>query len=1005
MGIMKIWHRTVCVSSIVFLVTASGPWFARSEETPQAAAEKSLAEELPRIAPKEPQEALKTFEVQGGFSMQLIAHEPVISDPICSVFDENGRMYVVEMRGYPYQKEKGTPPIGQIRLVEDEDGDGFYEKSVVFADQLSWPTGIALWKGGVYATIAPDIWYFKDTDGDGKADVKRKVFTGFGTSNVQALLNNLKWGLDHKLYGATAGNGGEVVPADKPNAEPLTLRGRDFRFSPVDEKLEPTSGTAQFGNSFDDWGNRFVCSNSNHAQHVVLPNEYLVRNPYLPVPSVIKSIAKEGGASPVFRSSSAEPWRIVRTRRRAASGQKYAATELVPIGFFTSAAGITIYRGTAYPEDFHGNVFVGDVGGNLVHRKYLKQDGASFVAVRADDNTEFIRSTDNWFRPVNFTNAPDGTLHVLDMYRETIEHPWSIPEDIKAHLDLESGRDRGRIYRLTPPGYKPSPTPRLGNASTADLVTVLDNPNSWWRETAHRLIYERQDPQAVPLLRQLVNAGKLPQARVHALYSLAGLNSLMDGELLDALNDESPRVREHAVKLSESRLAESAPLLQKVLMLAADADPKVRLQVAFSLGEAVQADGAITALANIARQDGGDVWFRTAVLSSVGNASDRLLQELLRDPKFAAGGVGKAILKMLAQVVGVRNKPDELATVFTAVGAENIDASLQQTVLSGLGDGLQRSGQSLGDLAQDAKISGRELLKRQFANSIETAVNEKSPTAHRVAAIAFLGYGSLEQVSETLAQVLDPRQPAEVQLAAVRALASFRGGKVAEILLAPWKGYTPPVRAEVIEALVGRTERLSVFLDAVESGDVSAAMINPNRKTALLEHPDPKIKERTQKLFGADAPSPRNEVIAQYQAALKLTGSLENGRKVFKRECATCHKLENEGHEVGPDLATVRNRTPDGLMAHILDPNREVLPNYLDYQVLLDDGRTLTGIIASESATSITLRRADNAQETVLRQNIELIASSGKSLMPEGLEQKITHQEMADLLAYLTQLK
>lgn len=1001
---MSIWRCTALftVALAAVLVIGRSPT-AAADNAPDAETAKNLADELPRIAPKEPQDALKTFEVLHGFSMQLIAHEPMVADPTCSVIDENGLMYVVEMRGYPYQKEKGTPPIGQVRVLKDQDGDGVYEKSSVFVDQLSWPTGVALWRGGVYVAVAPDIWYFKDTDGDRKADVKRKVFTGFGVRNVQALLNNLKWGLDHRIYGATAANAGDVVRADQSNAEPLSLRGQDFRFSPVDEVMQPTSGTAQFGNSFDDWGNRFVCSNSNHAQHVVLPREYLIRNPYLPVPNVIKTIAKEGGASPVFRSSPAEPWRIVRTRRRAASGEKYAATELVPIGFFTSAAGITIYRGDAYPEEFRGNVFVGDVGGNLVHRKVLHPDGASFLAVRADENTEFIRSTDNWFRPVNFTNAPDGTLHILDMYRETIEHPWSIPDDIKAHLDLESGRDRGRIYRLTPPNYKPVPPPRLGEASTDELVRALENPNSWWRETAHRLLFERQDPKAVPPLRQLLKTSESPQTRVHALYSLAGLDSLGDVELLAGLGDASPRVREHAVKLAERRLADSAPLREKVVTLADDADPKVRLQVAFSLGEAPAADDAVAGLAKISKRDGTDVWFRTAVLSSVASTSDKLLAQLMQDQTFAASADARPILGSLVQIVGVRNNPEEIARVLASLQAA--PAPLQQSLYRGLGNGLRRSGQNLGAMAQDPKFAGREQLAQLFEQSLKTAADESKDAGERVAAIEFLGYGSFEQVGQTLAEVLDPRQPNDVQLAAVQALAQFRGAKVAEILLEPWKRYTPPVRAEVVEALVGRKDRLGVFLDAMEKGEVAVALINPNRKEALLKNPDAEIRQRAEKLFGADAPSPRSEVITQYLPALKLTPNTANGQHVFKRECATCHKLGNEGHQVGPDLATVQNRTTDGLMMHILDPNREVLPNYLEYLVLLDDGRTLTGIIASESATSITLRRADNAQDTVLRQNIEQITSTGKSLMPEGLEQKITQQEMADLLEFITQSK
>ena len=246
------------------------------------------------------------------------------------------------------------------------------------------------------------------------------------------------------------------------------MRGRDFRFKPDGSAFEAISGGGQFGHCFDDWGHRFTCNNSNHIRQIVLPSRYLERNPDLTPPAVILDIAAEGPAAPVYRISPPEPWRVVRTRQRAADPAMVPAlprTELFATGFFTSATGITIYRGSAYPPEYRGNAFVGDVGGNLVHRKILEIDGATFLAHRADQKGEFLASTDNWFRPVNFANTPDGTLLILDMYRETIEHPFSIPEPIKKHLDLTSGKDRGRLYELLPNGKQASPRPKPADAT------------------------------------------------------------------------------------------------------------------------------------------------------------------------------------------------------------------------------------------------------------------------------------------------------------------------------------------------------------------------------------------------------------------------------------------------------------------------------------------------------------------------------------------------------------
>src|SRR5438093_9701433 len=354
-------------------------------------------------------------------------------------------------------------------------------------------------------------------------------------------------------------------------------------------------------------------------------------------------------------------------------------SELVGAGVVTSSSGITSYRGAAYPDKYRSNVFVCECAGNLLYRLQVTPDGATFKATRVDGQAEMVASADNWFRPVNFVNAPDGTLHVMDMYRENIEHPWSIPDDIHAAVDLESGRDRGRIWRLTPPNFTPRKPPRLGHATTLKLVATLENPNSWWRETAQRLLFERQDQSAVPALRKMVKRGRTAQARLHALWTLAGLNSLSDEDVLAGLKDQAAGVRENAVKLAESRVAflarssrreeaqtspipstsvpltppsraeanpvifsdlttPSKQLVAKLLKLASDSDARVRFQLAFTLGEITEPRAA-DALAAIAMRDAADPWIRTAVLSSVANTSDQLLTRLLTDAKFGSESI------------------------------------------------------------------------------------------------------------------------------------------------------------------------------------------------------------------------------------------------------------------------------------------------------------------------------------------------------------------------------
>lgn len=998
-----VWWPAVCLALLVW-------------HTPALRAQDAAPASLPHVKPTEPNDAESTFHVLHGFRMELLAAEPLVTDPVAIAYDENGAAYVVEMSDYPYtDKSTDQPfverttdlPIGRVRLLEDTDGDGRFDRGTIFADKLSWPTGVALWKGGIYVAATPDIWYFKDTDGDRRADVRRKVFTGFRKFNVQAVMNNLKWGLDHRIYGAGASNGGSIRRADEPEATPVALSRQDFRFDPRDESLELLSGGARFGNTFDDWQNRFICNLRNPLVHVVLPRRYLARNRLLRVADATHDAALAGDALPVFRQSPPEPWRQVRARRWAvASDRKYPRSETVADGYVTSASGVTIYRGAAYPRDFYDNMFVGEVAGNLVHRQTIAPDGVTFTARRADEASEMVASTDNWFRPVNFINAPDGTLHVLDMYRETIEHPWSIPDDIKAGLDLESGRDRGRIYRLAPPGFRLPAPPRLGSASGAELVAQLENPNSWWRDTAHRLLFERQDAATVEPLRKLLADSRLPVARLHALWSLAGLDQLENDDLLAALADSAPGVREHAVRLAEPRLADVPELLDRVLALADDADVRVRFQTAFTLGE-VRDPRAVHRLADIARRDSADPWMRAAALSSASDSASALLGDLAGDRVYRRGENASAMLLELARMVGAGGRQQEIDAVLDALAdmADDEDADARTSLILGTAEGLKRARKSLLAVADASKSSGAALVRRAFDEAAQEAADDSIATEHRIASIELLACGSFDAVRDVLPPLLSARQPQPLQTAALGALAAFGEPQVPAILLAAYRNVTPAVRGEVVQALLARTDGTLALFEAIESGSAASADVPQVRRDLLLKHADATIRAKAQELFGADAATPRSEVVETFRAALADEGDPERGRKIAERECLICHRLGDRGQDVGPNLLSVRSRTAEELLTHILDPNREVAPNFVEYVVTRTDGRVATGIVAAETATSLTLRRAEGQQETILREDVDAIAGTGRSLMPEGLEKRITPAEMADLLALLRGMK
>ena len=961
-------------------------------------------ERLPSFPAVAPVEAVKTFRVKAGFTMDLLAAEPLVSSPVAMCYDENGAAYVVEMLDYPYTnkathqawKDNTTDaPIGRVRKLVDTDGDGVFDRSTIFAEGLSWPTGICCWKGGVFVTATPDIWYLKDTKGTGVADVREKVFAGFRKYNVQAVINTPQWTLDNRIVVAGGTNGGTVATVAHPEISPLKIVRNDLRIDPRSGKIEAIAGGARFGHAIGDWGDRFLCNIRNPAQHVVFDGTLAVRNPYLPVPNPVYDVREPGDTLPVLRISPMEPWRDLRARRWTAENHAVPRSELVAGGVFTSAAGVTVYRGAAYPAEYRGQIFTCEVANNLVHRQLVAKDGVTFKVTPADSDAEFVASTDIWFRPVNFINAPDGTLHLIDMYRETIEHPWSIPDDIHAKLDLENGRERGRIYRLAPPKFKAPKPPRLGSATTDELVTVLANPNGWWRETAQRLLFERQDASAVAPLRVLLESSPSELARMHALYALDGLAALRDADLLRGLGDTAAGVREHAVRLAAGRIAAADELRARVFALARDPEIRVRYQVAFAAGGVTDEAAADVAL-TILRQDAGDRWVRSAVLGTTPDQCAKLAQRVLGDVALTAGEAGRELVRQLLFVAGAQNRSANLDAIFVSYAS-----TVDDVFWPALGDGLRQAGKNFRTAFPATSPVGARadgLLQEALATVRSTTASSEV----RVAAAKLLAYDNFLTVRPALASLLGNTDAPALRSTAIRTLAGFTHTEVAKTLLEPWAAYTPAVREEVLAAILARRDRIGALLAAIEAKVVNPGQVSGTRRTQILANPDATIKARAEKVFGQSSSGTRAEVLARYQAALALPGDVVRGSKVYDAICAACHRYAGRGVEIGPNLETIRGWDREKIMLNILDPNREVAANYIAYIVELKDGSSLSGMITEETAGSIKLRRLGAPEETILRQNIAKLTSSAVSLMPEGLESAIAQQEMADLITFLS---
>jgi putative membrane-bound dehydrogenase-like protein len=992
---------------LVTLLGALAAWFLavsdRGKQAGAGRADEDHASEFPHVPPKSPAESLKAFRLHPGFRIELAA-EPLLASPVALDFDEDGRLYVAEFVEFNQADSKHPHGRGRVVLLEDTDGDGVFDKSTVFLDNLDSPVAVCCYDGGVFVGAVPDILYAKDTDGDGKADVRRVVFTGFARdAGGEAMFNSFRWGLDNRIHVQTSTSGGAVRHAGRKDARPVGVRGQGFLFDPRTEAFEVTSGGGQHGMSMDDWGRTFVCTSHDPVFLIMYDSRYLARNPYLEAPAAALRIAPGGYNTKVFRISPDEPWRVVRTRLRTTGIEAPHPTEgAEPSGYFSAASGVTVYRGDAWPAEYRGQLFVGEVSNNLVYRARLVPNGVGLTALRADRGAEFLASTDIWFRPVQFANGPDGALYVLDMYRYLIEATDTIPPSIVKHLDVGAGFDKGRLYRVVPEGFKRRRPPRLGKAPTAELVALLEHPNGWHRDTASRLLYQRQDPRAVAPLKKLAAGSKSPRGRMHALYALEGLKALDAATVLRGLHDPDPRVREHALRLAE-RFESSTEVRARLEQMTDDPDLRVRYQLAFSLG-AVRGEMPGRALVKLARRDGGDPWFRLAVLSSVDGRAGEVFRLLLADEGFRAAPRGREFLAALAAVIGRANRPDEIAAL--ARGLDALPAgeqALTKEVVRGLLARLPARGRE-----KFARLAGGKagaILTDLLRDAGKTAPDGKRPVADRIAAVRTLGLAPFADNRDLFRDLLTPRQPQAIQAAAVEALAGFDRPGVPVLLLEAWPGLSPSLRAGAVEVFFSRPAWVTAFLDAVEQGKVGRGEVDPARVQLLQAHADARLRARAAKVFAATKLARRRDVVGAYRKALRLEGDPARGKAVFKRVCSACHQLEGVGSQVGPDLTAARNQGSEAILLNILDPNREVKPQYLSYVLETTSGRTLTGMIAAETANSLTLRRADGTTQTVLRVDIEELSSTGVSFMPEGLEKQVEVPAMADLLAYLKAVK
>ena len=950
----------------------------------------------------------KPYILHKALDISLIASEPDIVDPVALTFDHNCRLFVVEMRDYPNgvtNKKKG----GAIKLLSDTNGDGEFDKVTLFAKNLSYPTSATAWKDGILVAAPPNIVYLKDTDGDGVSDEKETFISGFKLGVTDSNLNSLRWNLDNWIHGANGGNGGNIYFTGKDEVK-TPLRNLDFRFRPDIRRLETTSQTGGgFGLVFNEWGHSFTTYNIDYLQQRIIPQNYIDHAQNLRSFEATRNISRHGKMARIFPIS--EPETRVNHPEQA--------------GYFSSAGGMGYLGIEGYPEDLSGSVFICDVVGNLIHRNILTLNGGAYTALRSptEKKSEFFASSDNHFRPIAVELGPDGALYIADMQRSVIEHPDYIPNKIKRSINIREGDKRGRIYRITP---KSKISPMISNLSPIKIQNIEEefkNPNQWRRLTAQRLIYENQDRSLSPRLRKLIS-DKNDFARLHALWSLNGLEVIKPEDLLMGLSDKNPKIRENVIRIAEESGFIRDPLIQKKLIdMADDTDPTVRFQVALTLGKIEATPSTHRALQSIYLSDHKDMWTRKAVFCSLKENEveftrsmvDRIPPSYL-DELFeisASRLKNETDLKILIGITLNTNwKKDEKVKLLNALRSgisrsKNIE-SLKSINIRSLTEGIPALNlEEKMELHQLSLITGSvPFLDDSSLGKIINQLPRPDGTNTKqikqyIRFIADISQSKI--VIDKLISIIKSASNDEIQITAINALSKITDREKSSSLVSLWPHVLPPNRSQVINIFVYNNRFKEAFLTALESKAIALGETNLDleHRRQLIRYSGSSLGNRAKKLFGDEEYSNRISIVDDWLEKLPENGNAKRGEVHFNNLCASCHKSNGKGHALGPELEGLSHRSVEDLASNIIDPNMAINPKYAPYKIVTKSGDTYVGILSNQSSNSVSISMPFSISMNVNRDNIAQLQSMRSSIMPSGLEKSLTPDGLRDLIEFI----
>jgi mono/diheme cytochrome c family protein/glucose/arabinose dehydrogenase len=640
------------------------------------------------------QEELKTLKVAPGFKVQLVASEPMIESPVAISWDDQGRMYVCEMRNYMHDVDGGgeDEQTGRISRLEDTDGDGVMDKSTVFVDKLLMPRAVMALGDGVLVAEPPLLVWYHDTDGDGVADKKEIVSEKYATKGGQPehMANSPTWMMDN------------WISSSNHNVRYRLQQGKFLS--------EEFIGSGQWGRTQDDWGRQYANSNSDLLRADLFPTAYYSRNPRLPDRTGVGfQVMKDQTCWPSGPTPGVNRGYLEDSKKPDGTPVKGTLRPNGSLQSVTATCGPAIYRGDLFPAEYRGNAFIPEPSGNLVKRLILAEKDGVVTAKNAYEGKEFLTSTDERFRPVNAYTGPDGALYIVDMARGVIQHKGFLTYYLVANIKdrkLETPFNLGRIYRIVPDGAKPKAV-KLP-AETEKIVPLLAHANGWVRDTAQRVLVERGDAAVAPAVARLATTAKTPQAKVQALWTLEGLNAVKPEAITAALKDPKEKVRVAAVRLaSEAQTPE-------LLALVDDPSAEVRLELAFKLSgkPGPEVEKALVTLLEKANSP----LFAEAVVSGLPGQELDFLTKLLKDTadndeKLAASG----IFGTLAGAVMKERKGPKIAQLIELAAAQPPESNRQIAMLNGMsikGQKAPAKGSAPNLIKLESAPTGLDVLKK-----------------------------------------------------------------------------------------------------------------------------------------------------------------------------------------------------------------------------------------------------------------------------------------------------